>query len=145
LLKRLELYTDQGKPLSIGLQMGGTLKAYIYFQLEEPTANFSACLAFDTLLGQRVFTAHSLFEPHNSWGQRVGEQVFICEIPSLTLVPGEYKLKVALDVHNPDEDCVEDAARLTILASDYYGTGKAPWNGAFVLKHRWHLYDPQRP
>jgi lipopolysaccharide transport system ATP-binding protein len=144
LLKRLELYTDQGKPLSIGLQMGGTLKAYIYFQLEEPTANFSACLAFDTLLGQRVFTAHSLFEPHNSWGQRVGEQVFICEIPSLTLVPGEYKLKVALDVHNPDEDCVEDAARLTILASDYYGTGKTPWNGAFVLKHRWHLHDAQR-
>ena len=123
--------------------MGGTLKARIYFQLEQPTSSSSACLTFDTLLGQRVFAAHSLFEPQNSWGERVGKQVFVCEIPSLTLVPGECKIKAALDVQNPDEDCVEDATRLTILESDYYGTGKLPRNGAFVLKHRWYLGGAQ--
>ena len=139
LLKRLELYTDQGKPLNGSLQMGGSLKACIYFQLDKPTSNFGACLGFDTLFGQRVFTAHSLFEPDRAWGERVGEQVFVCEIPSLQLVPGEYKLKIALDIHTPDEDCVEDAARLTILEADYYGTGKVPWSGTFVAKHRWHL------
>jgi hypothetical protein len=119
--------------------MGGTLKAYIYFELEEPTSSLGAGLGFETLFGQRVFTAHSLFEPKNTWGEQVGEQVFVCEIPSLTLVPGEYRIKVALDIHNSERDCVEDAARLTILESDYYGTGRVPWNGTFVLKHRWHL------
>jgi hypothetical protein len=73
----------------------------------------------------------------------VGEQVFVCEIPSLTLVPGEYKIKVALDIHNSERDYVEDATRLTILEADYYGTGRLPWNGIFVLKHRWHLRGTQ--
>jgi len=138
LLKRLELFS-QGQPLSGQLRMGEPLTAYIYFALEEPTSNLNGCLGFDTLFGQRVFTAHSVFEPQNSWGQRAGEQFFVCEIPSLTLVPGEYKIKVALDIRNSERDLVDDAARLYIVESDYYGTGRVPWNGMFVLKHRWHI------
>jgi lipopolysaccharide transport system ATP-binding protein len=141
LLKRLELFTDQGKPLNGGVRMGHSLKAHIYFQLEEPTSSFNACLGFDSLFGQRIFTAHSVFEPRKSWGERGGEQVFVCEIPSLTLVPGEYRIKVALDIHNQERDCVEDAARLVVLESDYYETGRVPWNGMFVLKHAWQLFE----
>jgi lipopolysaccharide transport system ATP-binding protein len=143
LLQRLELFTDQGRSLNGGLQMGSTLKAHIYFQLEEPTSSLDACLAFDSLFGQRVFTAHSLFEPKKAWGERAGQQVFVCEIPSLTLVPGEYRIKVALNIHNSERDYVEDAARLTILESDYYGTGRVPWNGVFVLAHSWRLHGVQ--
>ena len=141
LLKRLELFTDGNKPVNAGVRMGCALKAYVYFELEEPTSSFDACLGFDSLMGQRIFTAHSRYEPQKGWGQRVGEQVFVCEIPSLTLVPAEYKIKVALDIHNSERDYVEDVARLTVLESDYYGTGVLPWNGMFVLKHRWHLGD----
>jgi lipopolysaccharide transport system ATP-binding protein len=141
LLKRLELYTDQGRPLTRGVQMGGSLTAYIYFDLDEPTASLDACLGFNSILGQRVFTAHSVFEPKRGWGERVGPQVFVCEIPHLTLVPGDYKIKVALNVHNFERDYVEDAMMLTVLDSDYYGTGKTPWNGVFVLDHEWRLAD----
>jgi hypothetical protein len=28
---------------------------------------------------------------------------------------------------------------VTVIESDYYGTGKVPWNGTFVLKHHWYL------
>jgi len=143
LLKRLELFTDQDRPLNGGLRMGSTFKAYIHFELEEPTSRLDACLGFDNSFGQRVFTAHSLFEPQKACGERVGEQVFVCEIPSLTLVPGEYKIKVSLSIRGWPRDWVEDAARLTILESDYYGTGRVPWNGFFVLKHRWHLRGSQ--
>jgi lipopolysaccharide transport system ATP-binding protein len=143
LLKRLELFTDQGKPVNGGVRMGHSLEAHIYFQLEEPTSSFNACLGFDTLFGQRIFTAHSVFEPKKAWGERGGEQVFVCDIPSLTLVPGEYRIKVALDIHNLERDYVEDAARLIVLESDYYETGRVPWNGMFVLKHRWQLLEDQ--
>jgi len=143
LLKRLELLTDQGAPLNGGLQMGGVLRAHIQFNLDEPTSSVDACLGFDNLFGQRVFTAHSLFEPQKEWGQRVGEQIFVCEIPSLTLVPGEYKMRVSLSVRGTPIDYIEDVARLTILESDYYGTGRLPWNGTFVLKHRWYLHEVQ--
>jgi len=140
LLKRLELFS-RDQPVRGQLRMGDPLTAYISFALEEPSSNLNGCLAFDTLFGQRVFTAHSLFEPQNNWRSRAGEQVFVCEIPSLTLVPGEYKIKVALDFLNAEQDLVEDAARLTILESDYYGTGRVPWNGMVVLKHSWRMLN----
>jgi lipopolysaccharide transport system ATP-binding protein len=143
LLQRLELFTDHGRPLTRVLRMGSTLKAYIYFNLDEPTSSVDAGLGFNNLLGQRVFTAHSVFEPQRSWGERVGPQVFVCEIPRLNLMPGDYKLKVALNVHNSECDFVEDAAIVTVLESDYYGSGKAPWNGFFVLDHQWQLHDDE--
>jgi hypothetical protein len=55
------------------------------------------------------------------------------------LVPGEYTLRVWLDVGNVEVDLVDDAARIQVIESDFYGTGRVPWNGAFVLKHRWYL------
>lgn len=143
LVKRLDLFAEHGRPANGSLRMGGGLTAVIRFELEEPASGLDACLGFDSISGQRIFTAHSVFEPEKDWGERVGEQVFICEIPSLTLVPGEYKIKVGLNIRGTVRDCVEDAARLTILESDYYGTGRVPWNGSFVLKHTWQLQDPQ--
>lgn len=139
LLRRLELFTEDGKPLNGSLPIGAPLKAHISFRLEDPTPSFDVCLEFESLFGQTIFTAYSGFEPNRPHEVRVGEQMFVCEIPSLTLVPGEYKIKVMLIVASGIVDLVEDAARLTVIESDYYGTGKAPWNGTFVLKHRWHL------
>ena len=141
LLKRLEMFTDGDVPLCGALGMGNTFKVRIYFELAEPTASVCAGLGFDTLLGQRLFTAHSLFEPGGSWGEREGEQVFVCEIPNFTLVPSEYKIKVSLDVRNADVDWVDDAARLSVVESDFYGSGRSPWNGTCVMKHNWHLHS----
>jgi len=30
---------------------------------------------------------------------------------------------------------------VSVIESDFYGTRKAPWNGAFVLQHHWHLEE----
>ena len=144
LLKRLELFTDQDIPVYGSLRMGSSLKAHISFGLDKPTGSLGACLGFDTLFGQRIFTAHTVFEAQSAWGQRMGDQTFVCEIPSFTLVPGEYKIRVSLSVQNSQVDYVENAARLTILDSDYYGTGRVPWDGMCVLKHRWTLRGAQQ-
>ena len=139
LLTRLELFTEGNKPLNNVLKMGAPFKACIYFKLENPTLNFDVTLGFNDMLGQRIFTAHSLFQPELHKEKRVGEQMFVCEIPSLTLVTGEYKIKVGLDINNLEVDWVEDAARLVVTSSDYYKTGQEPWNGFFVLKQHWYL------
>jgi lipopolysaccharide transport system ATP-binding protein len=133
------LFTGRGEPLNGGLPTGSTFEARVHFRLEKPIASFEVSLGFNNLLGQRVFTAHSICERERSLGERVGEQVFVCQIPSLTLVPGEYSLKVGLDVHDEEVDAVEDAARLSMAPGDYYGTGKMPRNGLFLLNHRWRL------
>lgn len=43
---------------------------------------------------------------------------------------------MALSIHNFERDYVEDAAHTAVLESDYYGTGRVPRNGIFVLKQR---------
>lgn len=139
LLKRLELYAGDGKPINGGLQLGAPLEAHIYFRLERPTFRFDAALGFDNLLGQRIFSAHSIFEPDLRQEERVGEQIFVCKIPSLTLVPGEYRMKVSLNINNSPADVVEDTARLTIIESDYYRTGYMDSKGLVVLEQHWHL------
>ena len=138
-LQRLELFAGDGTPLTGTLLTGAPLQARISFHLGAPATSFDVCLAFNSLMGQRIFTAHTICEPERSLDPRVGEQVFVCEIPSLTLAPGEYSIKVGLDVREREIDAVDDATRLTVVASDYYGTGRIPRNGLFVLPHQWRL------
>src|SRR5437870_323832 len=139
LLKRMELYTDEDRPLLEGMKIGARLKVKIHFDLPNPTNSFNIGLGFNDFFGQRMFTAHSQFEPDRTTTERVGPQVFVCDIPSLTLMPGDYTVRVWLDIGNTEADLINDAARITVIESDYYQTGKVPWNGTFVLKHRWYL------
>jgi lipopolysaccharide transport system ATP-binding protein len=139
ILQTLELFRGNGEPLCGGVKIGGSLKIAMRFYVERPLPNVDACIGFDTLTGQRVFTAHTSFEPARGKTDCVGERTYICEIPSLTLVAGVYKLLVALGSAGVVTDLVEDAARIEILDSDYYGTGRSPWNGLIVLKHHWRL------
>jgi len=142
LLTRLELFGSGDKPLRGELPVGAPLHAVISFVLENPCTSFDVSLAFETLTGQRICTAHSAYEPERVHEERVGEQAFVCEIPSLPLVPGEYKVHVGLDIAGHEEDWVEDATRLTVINSDYYGTGIVPTKGAFLLQNRWKLESP---
>ena len=145
LLKTVELYTDDNMPVLEGIRIGRSLKVKIYFDLPGPTRSFDMGLGFDSLYGQRVFTAHSLFDPERPNGEWVGPQVFVCEIPSFTLMPGVYNLRLWLDINHREADSVFHAAQVTVLESDYYGTGKAPWNGVLVLKHNWYVEQPVSP
>jgi len=139
LLTCIEVYTDEDRPVVQGLQIGARLKLRIHFELPTSTNSFNIGLGFNNAFGQRVFTAHSQFEPNRADADRVGPQVFVCDIPSLTLMPGEYNVRLWLDIKNAEADLINDAVRVNVIESDYYGTGKMPWNGSFVLKQHWYL------
>jgi len=142
LLKRIELYTDDDLPVLEGVRLGSALKVKVYFDLPKTTQSFDIGLGFESMFGQRIFTAHSMFEPDRPSGERTGPQVFVCDIPSFTLMPGIYTLKIWLDINHSEADQVHFAARVNVLESDYYGTGKTPWNGAVVMKHNWYVEAP---
>ena len=111
----------------------------IHFDLPKATSNFNIGLGFNNSYGQRIFTAHTMFEPNRWEAECQGRQVVSCDIPSFTLMQGEYAVKVWLEVNSSEADSIEDAAKFRVLESDFYGTGKVPWNGTFVLDHHWHL------
>ena len=138
-LQVIELYTNHQQPLLRGIPVGASLKVRVHFSLPHPTSAFNVGLGFNNASGQRVFTAHTLFEPGLDHAQIVGAQVVVCEIPSLTLLPGDYVLRVWLDIGNAEADLIDSAARIKVLESDYYGSGKLPNDGAFVLEQHWSL------
>lgn len=144
LLKRLEFLTDGDQPLNQGIAIGGRLKVKVHFELPSLTDMFNIGIGFNNIYGQRMFTASTLFEPNISEKQYTGRQVYCCDIPSFTLTPGEYSVKIWLDLKHISGDSIEDAARITVLESDFYGTGKVPWNGNCVMKHSWQLEEPVR-
>jgi lipopolysaccharide transport system ATP-binding protein len=140
LLKSVELYTDGGEPLHGALRIGSRLTMRVHFDLPTPTESFNIGIGFnDGAETRRLFTAHSLFEPERPDGRYVGPQTFTCDIPSFTLMPGDYNVRIWMDIGNVEADLINNALQVTVIESDYYGTGKAPWNGAVVLPHRWHL------
>jgi lipopolysaccharide transport system ATP-binding protein len=138
-LQRLEFYTRGKTPVRGSLPLGDSLQIRIHFLLEKPKEKIQVGVGFDSMFGQRIFTAHTSFEPGYFCRKQVGPQTYVCNIPSLTLVPGEYTIRVWVDDSGDSLDILDDVARLQVIESDYYGTGRVPWNGTFVLKHNWHI------
>ena len=139
LLKTLELYTGEGLPSNGSLSYGASLRVHMRCRLSEPVRNINVLLSFNTLLGDSVFVPNSGFDPACVIDELAGEHVFACEIPSLSLIPGEYMIHVALSARGSVIDRVDDATRLTVLPADYYGTGTVPKHGRCVLPHRWYI------
>jgi lipopolysaccharide transport system ATP-binding protein len=138
-LKQLQLLTGDDRPLVGELPVGAPLKAVITLVLDDPCTSFDASIAFDTTSGQRICTAHSAYEPDRIHQARSGEQVFICDIPCVPLLPGEYRIGVGLDIGGSEVDWVDDATRINLVRSDFYGTGIIPTRGTFLLQNRWVL------
>ena len=139
ILQRLELLTDDKQPVAAPLPMGASLKVKVHFRLERPTAGFEVGLGFNNIHEQRIFTVHTSFDPDRPWSECVGDNVIQCEIPALNLVPGEYKIKVSFAIGSEECDAVEDAARFTIVESDFFGTGRTPKTGICLVRHHWRM------
>ena len=131
----LEVFTDSGVPI---VQTGAPAVLRISFRMDDP-GMVGAGIAVDSIYGQRIFLAHTLYSPGRLEVVREGEYVLTCRIPSLTLCPGEYKLTLSLSRAESEVDRLEDAYRLTVVGSDFYGTGKLPPNGIVVMPHGWSL------
>lgn len=138
-LHKLELYDGAGNPLEEEMAIGSSIRAHVQFLLHQPTRNFDPRVNFVDLYGQVVFAARSSYERDRNWGERSGRQEIVCEIPNLPIAPGEYRIEVALVIDEKCVDYVEDACRLKIAGSDFYGTGKIPSLGFFVHKQSWYL------
>jgi len=145
-LKRMELYTEDGAPFTGYLTIGASLQIQVTFRLENPTPNVNITLMFENNLEQRILDCSSEYHPLDlgPHGQHIGDHTLVCDIPSLTLLNGEYRITVCLDIDGVNVDRVENAVHLSMVRSDYYGGGKLPRHGYMVLAHSWRheRYSP---
>lgn len=145
-LQRVELFGGDSGPLYGAVTaIGDALRLKVHFDLPSATDSFNVGIRFFNSFGQVVLSVNSNFEPHRTHGLCVGRQVFVCDIPSFTLLPGEYTALVYLDIGNTLADRIDEAFRITVLHADYYGTGRVPETGTFVLKQHWYLEPAAKP
>ncbi|HEY4346550.1 MAG TPA: ABC transporter ATP-binding protein [Gaiellaceae bacterium] len=87
-----------------------------------------------------------VFIQHNRLGGLVFDEIpahgaFVCRLPSLALSPGAYRLTYELTEGGRRIDRIEDAASLTVVAGDYFGTPEVPGSehGPMLMPAEWRL------
>ncbi len=135
-LTRLELFSG-GSPLTGALKIGDPLRVHVSFLLPGPTTNFNVTLMLENMLGQRILDVSSLYHPMDLQPEP-GLHTMICDIPSFTLLDGEYRVNVFVDIDGVNVDRVLNATQILVAKADYYGGGKLPDYGFMVMEHRWY-------
>jgi lipopolysaccharide transport system ATP-binding protein len=137
ILTRLEAYTGSGSAFNGFLPIGGAIQFKLQFHLDRLTDNVDPRINITDYYGRTIFSSRASFETQQNWGALSGLQEFICEIPRLLITPGDYRIEAGLAIENKWADYVEDSLRITIIESDYYGTGAIPKTGVCVLEQHW--------
>jgi lipopolysaccharide transport system ATP-binding protein len=145
ILQKVELFTDHDEPAPRAVQIGARLKLRFHLHLPTQLRSFNLGVGINSLAGQRVLTLHTSFESSLNYDSLSGDTILVCEVPNLTLMTGQYSVFLYVDIGHTRADAVPDAFVLSVLDSDYYGTGRPPFNGVFVLPHRWQLEPASKP
>jgi hypothetical protein len=145
ILLKVELFTDDDEPAPRAIQVGARLKLRMHLRLPHEVPNFTCGVGFNSVFGQRVLTLNTSYDPNLSYDRISGETVLVCDIPSLTLVAGEYFIFLFIDFGTDRKDAIPDSFMLSVQEGDYYGTGKNPFSGVFVVPHRWSLEPVVEP
>jgi lipopolysaccharide transport system ATP-binding protein len=144
MLSLLELYTEEDTPIAGCLKLGSPLKINVAFELQASTPHLDVTVTFQNTLGQRILGVSSTYQPVPPSADRAGKYKLTCEIPSFTLLPGEYYVSVFLDIDGVNVDRAEEAARISVVDSDYYGNGKLKYVGQVLLEHHWYHAESSR-
>jgi homopolymeric O-antigen transport system ATP-binding protein len=135
-MQHLELFSS-GDPLRDELPLGASFEAVVSVTLPRPIDHIGLGIGFESLVGARILTAHTSFQPALRRPEHAPGCRFTCAIPELPLAPGEYVLRLVLYEGDSVIDVVADAARIKIKQSDFYGSGISPWNGVCVARQQW--------
>ena len=99
-------------------------------------------LGINTILGQRLATLYTRFDPDQqlkSIEVEDGTEIE-CRLPELPLRPGRYFMTLYLDQTGGELlDRIQNQVEFEILTADYFGTGQLPSDsqGDLMLRHHW--------
>jgi len=136
LLQGIEVVGAEGAHRSAVVAMGAPLRIRIMANFGKRIPEAEVGLGFDSFYGLRLFTVSTVHDPAYSTGELYGEQQFECVIPGVPLAAGEYRVKVFVRSGGVVLDAVEDALRVQVAESDFFGTGRQPY-GAFAHRATW--------
>jgi lipopolysaccharide transport system ATP-binding protein len=113
-----------------------------------PAETLSLSVGINHGLGERLITLWNRFDPGQPLsGTTIEDGTRItCTLPNLPLRPGRYPITLYLDRGGEIVDRIDNQIDLTVLPSDFYGTGQLPSEsqGAFMVPHEWRVENDNR-
>jgi lipopolysaccharide transport system ATP-binding protein len=140
---RLTIRDAEGN-VSNPLRMGSTIEVDAMIECRRRIMDPTVGILFADQLGQTMLRAFS-FESSRGFGVFEGQVSVRCRFERFPLMPGRYTCHLWLSRHSHPVDYVEDAAEITIVPADVYGTGRSPdsHNGGICFApHAWEVGAP---
>ena len=96
-------------------------------------------IGINNYLGMRVAGFNTIMNQNLAVSEISKPCTLDCRVASLPLAPGEYSVKLVVTETGEDVDVLEEAFDFTVLATDYYGTGRLPTatQGVFLCRAEW--------
>lgn len=138
----IEIQDARGTPVQT-VAMGKPMRIRLAVRATELVQRPVVGIAVKTNLGQRLFRLHTGDQAFEI-GDLCGERSFVCEVPSVPLVPGSYHLSMGIaDGGQVLQDSVDPAAVFEVVPSDVFGTGQIPNGPGDVVfcPSRWSKFE----
>jgi lipopolysaccharide transport system ATP-binding protein len=122
-IREIRITTPDGSPLS-GLVCGKPARLRLGLSNCRPADNPRISLCFLDMMDQRIMLLDSklLGKSLPPVGPRGS---LICDIPCVTLAPGQYKIELWLQVKEVLQDWISDAGTVEVLDGDFFRSGIA--------------------
>ena len=140
----IEFKDSSGHPLEAMLS-GQDVDVYLHYELNAAlnSRNLLAGIVVSTQLEAPVFLHHNYLTKED-FGVLPQKGAFVCRIKKLPLTPSTYRLGYGVMKDGGRGgylDRISDAASLTVVEGDYYGTGQAgsASHGPYLVNAAWRL------
>ncbi len=124
-LQRVRI-SDDADGRSPAVPMQGTARIEVDFRLDAPLPDVTLGVVVKDAYHAPLFGINNKVSPAPVQLAPATAGKVVCRIPNLPLMPGTYPLDLYFGSRTEDFDVVYNAAELTVLAADVFGTGKLP-------------------
>ena len=124
--------------------IGEPVRFKVELNIERPIVDAELGIGILDPNGERVVTFHTMFQHAQNWGVRKTADI-TADWQECILCPGIYHYEIALYENKIQTAAIwQNIGQITILESDYFGTGKLPnpqTQGKVVVKAKWKIED----
>jgi lipopolysaccharide transport system ATP-binding protein len=121
---------------------GQNIDVYLYFEATSCFHNprIIASLMFKTQLDVPVFLHHSRLT-RDEFRELPKLGAFVCRLQRLPLPPSTYRITYSIMADGEYLDIIDNAAELTVVAGDFFGSGEVPpiSHGVCLVEGQWRL------
>ena len=137
----IEIKDVQGNVLD-AVACGQDVDVYLYFEARAGFRNprTTAGMVFKTQLGMPVFQHHNRLT-RDEFGELPRLGAFVCRLQRLPLPASTYRIAYSIRADNEYLDAISDAAELTVVEGDFFGSGEVPpiSHGVCLVEGQWRL------